>query len=41
MKHMKIKHVIMKEMRIYNYEKYDIVKLWMVWECKIMNDMRM
>ena len=24
-----------------NYEWYENVKLWKIWECKIMNDMRM
>ena len=24
-----------------NYERYDNIELWKIWECKIMNDMRM
>ena len=31
----------MKYMRMQNYEWYENIKLWMTWECKIMNDMRM
>ena len=37
---MKMKHGIMKEMRISNYEWYENIKLWMIWEHQIMNDMR-
>ena len=40
MKNMKIKHGIMKEMRISNYEKIDNIKLWKIWEYQIMNNMR-
>ena len=38
---MKIKHGIMKEMRISNYGRYENAELWTIWECQIMNDMRM
>ena len=47
---MKWEYKSMKDMRISNYEWYENVKLWMIWECKnyewyenvkFMNDMRM
>ena len=31
----------MNDMRMSNYEWYENIKLWMIWEYKIMSDMRM
>ena len=35
-----MKYIMKYIMRMWNYEWYENVILWMIWECDIMNDMR-